>query len=34
MKRTMELIAMFDTDMFAGQRVKLYESPTAGPASW
>ena len=34
MKRTMELIAMFDSDTFAGQRVKLFDIQTAGPRTW
>ncbi len=31
MKRTMELIAMFDSDMFAGQRVQLFDIQNARP---
>ena len=33
MKRTMELIALFDSDQFAGQRLRLFEVETAGPAT-
>jgi general secretion pathway protein D len=32
MKRTMELIAMFDADTFAGQRVKLFEVENSRPS--
>jgi general secretion pathway protein D len=31
MRRTMELIAMFDSDQFAGQRVRLYEIENSRP---
>jgi general secretion pathway protein D len=31
MKRTMELVAMFDSDTFAGQRVKLFEVVNSRP---
>ena len=32
MKRTMELIAMFDTDTFAGQRVRLFDVSNSRPS--
>jgi general secretion pathway protein D len=32
MKRTMELLAMFDADNFAGQRVKLYDIENSRPS--
>jgi general secretion pathway protein D len=32
MKRTMELVAMFDSDTFAGQRVKLFEVVNSRPS--
>ncbi len=32
MKRTMELLAMFDADSFAGQRVKLYDIENSRPS--
>src|SRR5215831_6541490 len=32
MKRTMELLAMFDSDTFAGQRVKLFEIENSRPS--
>jgi general secretion pathway protein D len=32
MKRTMELVAMFDSDTFAGQRVKLFEVANSRPS--
>jgi general secretion pathway protein D len=32
MKRTMELLAMFDADTFAGQRVKLFEIENSRPS--
>jgi general secretion pathway protein D len=32
MKRTMELIAMFDSDTFAGQRVRLFEVENSRPS--
>jgi general secretion pathway protein D len=32
MKRTMELIAMFDSDTFAGQRVRLYDVANSRPS--
>ena len=32
MKRTMELVAMFDSDTFAGQRVKLFDVTNSRPS--
>ena len=32
MRRTMELIALFDSDQFAGQRVRLFEMENSRPS--
>jgi general secretion pathway protein D len=32
MKRTMDLIALFDSDQFAGQRVRLFEVENSRPS--
>ena len=34
MKRTMDLIALFDSDQFAGQRVRLYEVENSRPSDF
>ena len=32
MRRTMDLIALFDSDQFAGQRVRLFEVENSRPS--
>ena len=34
MKRTMELIGLFDSDTFAGQRVRLFDVENSRPPTW